>query len=153
MASSANQMLQKCYCTVKQCSQPQICIRVQTNTCNQFAVHALLYLSPNTHTHPNTLLFSRWCLLSPLNITHQQRVSPFSANTHHNGFLCKLALMVLYTPECSRSLRVGRELRRNAELKTNMTQQLWHHYSRATIRVKNDLRVFTDSMPSQWESV
>ena len=52
--------------------------------------------------------------------------------------------MVLYTQECSHT-NVGGELRCNAELKTNMTLQLRHHYSRAAERVENDLRVFTDS--------
>lgn len=52
--------------------------------------------------------------------------------------------MVLYTQECRRSN--GGELRCNAELKTNMTLQLRHYYFEATKRVKNDLRVFTDSM-------
>lgn len=115
---------------------------------------ALFYRNTNTHTR--TLLFSRWCLPSPLNIIYRQRVALFSTNYLHNGFLCKLALMVPYTQGCSRSnggwVVVG-GLRCNAELKTNMTLQLRHHYSRATNRVKNDLRLFTDSMPGQWDSV
>ena len=103
-----------------------------------------VHIIPHQHTHTHTHLFSRWCLHSPLNIIYRQRVALFSTNTLHNGFLCKLALMALYTQECSRSNGAG-ELRCNAELKTNMTLQLRLHYSRAAKRVKNDLCVFTDS--------
>lgn len=97
------------------------------------------------YTLTRTLSYSvNGCLHSPLSCIYQQRVALFSTKTLRNGFLCKLALMVLDTQECGRSNR-GQKLRRNAELKTNMTLQLQRHYSRAAKRVKNDLRVFTDS--------